>query len=82
MGIYETGRMSVVALILPFLDSTLIVRDRIIQAKRYMAFWQVCGYSAVDEYVQIVMRDPLVQEWLQASELGQEVVVSSEVGVH
>lgn len=47
-----------------------------------MAFWQVCGYSAVDEYVQIVMRDPLVQEWLQASELGQEVVVSSEVGVH
>jgi hypothetical protein len=36
----------------------------------------------VDEYVRIVMRDPLVQEWMQAGELEQEVVASSEVGVH
>jgi glutathione S-transferase len=38
--------------------------------------------GAVDEYVRIVMRDPLVQEWMQAGELEQEVVASSEVGVH
>jgi glutathione S-transferase len=38
--------------------------------------------GTMDEYVQTVTRDPLVQEWLQAGELEQEVVASSEVGVH
>jgi glutathione S-transferase len=38
--------------------------------------------GTVDEYVQTVAHDPLVQEWLQASELEKEVVVSSEAGVH
>lgn len=37
--------------------------------------------GAVDDYVQTVARDPLVQEWLQAAELEQEVVAASEVGV-
>jgi glutathione S-transferase len=37
--------------------------------------------GAVDKYVQTVVRDPLVQEWIQASELEQEVIVSNEVGV-
>lgn len=36
--------------------------------------------GAVDEYVQTVAGDPLVQEWLRASELEQEVIASSEVG--
>jgi hypothetical protein len=38
--------------------------------------------GTMDEYVQTVTLDPLVQEWLQAGELEQEVVASSEVGVH
>jgi glutathione S-transferase len=37
--------------------------------------------GAVDDYVQTVARDPLVQEWLRAAELEQEVVAASEVGV-
>lgn len=37
--------------------------------------------GAVDEYMQTVVRDPLVQEWVQAAELEQEVIASSEVGV-
>ena len=41
----------------------------------------VTGPGAVDEYVQTVARDPLVQAWVRASELEQEVVASSEVGV-
>src|SRR5450759_2038741 len=32
----------------------------------------------VEEYVQTVARDPLVQEWVRASELEQEVVASNE----
>lgn len=35
----------------------------------------------VDEYVQTVTRDPMVQEWLQACALEQEMVTSSEVGI-
>ena len=34
----------------------------------------------VEEYVQTVARDALVQEWVRASELEQEVVASNEVG--
>lgn len=37
--------------------------------------------GAVDEYVQTVTRDPMVQEWLQASVLEQEVVTFSEAGI-
>ena len=37
--------------------------------------------GALDEYMQTVSRDPLVQEWVRAAELEQEVVASSEVGV-
>ena len=37
--------------------------------------------GAVDDYVQTVARDPLVQEWLQAAAMEQEVIASSEVGV-
>lgn len=36
--------------------------------------------GVVDEYMQTVARDPLVQEWVQAAELEQEVMASSEVG--
>ena len=36
--------------------------------------------GTVDEYMQTVARDPLVQEWLRASELEREVVASNEVG--
>jgi glutathione S-transferase len=36
--------------------------------------------GAVDEYLQTVARDPLVQVWVRASELEQEVVSSNEVG--
>ena len=35
----------------------------------------------VDEYVQTVASDPLMQEWVLASELEKEVVPNSEVGV-
>jgi glutathione S-transferase len=41
----------------------------------------VTELGAVDDYVQTVARDPLVQEWLRAAELEQEVVAASEVGV-
>lgn len=41
----------------------------------------VTEQGVVDEYVQTVASDPLVQEWLQDSELEQEVIASSEVGV-
>jgi glutathione S-transferase len=37
--------------------------------------------GAVDDYVQTVACDSLVQEWLRAAELEQEVVAASEVGV-
>lgn len=37
--------------------------------------------GAVDEYMQTVARDPLVQEWVRAAELEQEVIASSEAGV-
>ena len=37
--------------------------------------------GAVDEYMQTVTRDPLVQEWVRAAELEQEVVAASEVGI-
>lgn len=40
----------------------------------------IAGLGAVDEYAQTVARDPLVQEWVRASELEQEVVASSEAG--
>ena len=35
----------------------------------------------VDEYIRTVSHDPLVQEWLHASELEQEVVALSETGL-
>ena len=37
--------------------------------------------GAVDEYVQAVARDPLVQEWVQASKLEPEMIASSEIGI-
>ena len=37
--------------------------------------------GALDEYVQTVARDPLVQEWLRASEQEPEVIATSEVGI-
>lgn len=36
--------------------------------------------GVVDEYMQMVARDPLVQDWVQAAESEQEVIASSEVG--
>lgn len=41
----------------------------------------VAGLGVVEEYVQTVAHDPLVQEWVRASELEHEVVASSEVGI-
>ena len=37
--------------------------------------------GAVDEYVKTVSRDPLVQAWLRAAELEQEVIAAYEVGI-
>ena len=37
--------------------------------------------GAVDDYIQTVARDPLVQAWVTAAELEQEVVAASEVGI-
>lgn len=37
--------------------------------------------GAVDEYIRTMTRDPLVQEWVRAGELEQEVIASSEAGV-
>lgn len=37
--------------------------------------------GVIDEYMKTVMHDPLIQEWVKASELEHEVIVSYEVGI-
>jgi glutathione S-transferase len=37
--------------------------------------------GVVDEYMRTVAHDPLVQEWLRDSELEQEVIAGSEIGL-
>jgi len=40
----------------------------------------VSEHGAVDDYLLTVSRDPLIQPWLDASALEQEVIAASEVG--
>jgi len=40
----------------------------------------VSEQGAVDDYLLTVSRDPLIQQWLDASALEQEVIAASEVG--
>ncbi len=41
----------------------------------------VNGQGEVQEYMETVMNDPWIQEWVRASELEQEVIVPYEVGI-
>jgi glutathione S-transferase len=65
----------------PWLFGTYTITDAMFAPVvfRFLTYG-VSERGAVDEYMQTVARDPLVQEWVRASELEQEVVAFNEVG--
>jgi glutathione S-transferase len=48
---------------------------------RFMTY-SVHETGVIDEYMKTVLNDPFIREWVRASELEQEVIVSYEVGIH